>query len=71
MHLPPFAFGEKMKEIRGRCELSLRAVSRDTGISAVYLGLLEKGTKRNPSVQMFLSLCRYYGIDPTEEIMKF
>ena len=67
----PFKFGERMKEIRLNNELSLRAVSKDTQISAAYLSLLEKGKKRNPSVLMFSSLCRYYGIDPGVAILDF
>lgn len=71
MRASEFIFGKKIKFIREKCEQSLREVSRETGISGNYLSQLETGKKRNPSIKIFLALCRYYGIDPTKEIANF
>ena len=45
-------YNNRMKEIRISKGISLKELDLETGISIGYLCHLEKGTRRNPSVQI-------------------
>ncbi len=45
-------YNNRMKEIRISKGISLKELALETGISIGYLCHLEKGTRRNPSVQI-------------------
>jgi len=64
-------FGKMLKKARDNIELSLGSVSKKTGVSAAYIMHLEKGIRKNPSVTVFLTLCRFYGFNPASTIFLF
>jgi transcriptional regulator with XRE-family HTH domain len=55
--------GEKLKFARKVTGLSLREVSRKTGISNPYLSQLENGQILEPSFTRMMILIRFYNLD--------
>lgn len=45
-------YQNRMKEIRKEKGITLTEIANKTGISIGYLSHLEKGTRKNPSVEM-------------------
>jgi len=44
-------YRNRMREIRNRKNITLKELSEATGVSVGYLCHLEKGSRRNPSMQ--------------------
>jgi transcriptional regulator with XRE-family HTH domain len=54
--------GEVLRDARGRRDLSLRDVERETGISNGHLSLLESGNVQKPSPNLLEKLATLYGV---------
>jgi len=50
-------FGQKIRELRGKKDFSLRELAKEIGVSAAFLSDIELG-RRYPSEKVFLSLAR-------------
>ncbi|MHA1251870.1 MAG: helix-turn-helix domain-containing protein [Candidatus Helarchaeota archaeon] len=55
-------FGENLKKIRKKLELSLRDVETETGISNAYLSQLENNKIKNPSPKILYKLAKFYKV---------
>ncbi len=53
--------GQKLKQRRGELNLSLRAVSAQTGLSAAFLSQIERG-KSNPSLKSLQNIANALGV---------
>ncbi len=72
-------FGQKIRELRGKKDFSLRELAKEIGVSAAFLSDIELG-RRYPSEKVFLSLAqkldtniedlREYDIRPPIEELK-
>lgn len=60
----------KMKEIREEKGITLEYLSDMTGISAGYLCHLEKGTRKNPSLQVMEKIAKALGKTVTEMFLE-
>ena len=60
-------FGSLLKRLRGR--VSLREVTRRTGVSASYLSQIERGEKR-PGANLLRKLADLYRVDPDDLIRR-
>ena len=58
-------FGERLRELRKRAELSQEGLARESGLHWTFVGQVERGT-RNPSLKNVLRLARGLGVDPAE-----
>ncbi|MCP4607021.1 MAG: helix-turn-helix transcriptional regulator [Proteobacteria bacterium] len=58
--------GDKLKKTRGKLNLTLRRVQKDTGISNAYLSQIEHGKIKKPSAEMLEKLAVYYKLDISE-----
>lgn len=56
----------KLKEIRNHKNITLKELSEMTGISAGYICHLEKGTRKNPSMQVMELIAKALGEDVSE-----
>lgn len=54
----------QIREIRKACNLTMKQISEQTGISESMLSLIESG-KRNPSVRVAKQIASVLGIDWT------
>ncbi len=52
-------YHNRMKEIRKEKGLTLTEIASKTGISIGYLSHLEKGTRKNPSIEMMDKISKY------------
>ena len=59
---PPGDFGANLRRLRWQRDLSLRDVSRATGITRVQLNRYELGTKKQFRREDVFRLCRFYGV---------
>jgi transcriptional regulator with XRE-family HTH domain len=57
--------GAKLRELRTSRRRTLAQVSQGTGLSASFLGDMERGRTR-PSVESIKTLAAYYGVSPNE-----
>lgn len=55
-------FGEVIKAIRTMQDISLYDVEKAIGISPAYISRLERGDRRNPSIDCVAKISNYYGI---------
>ena len=58
------AFGETLKELRERAELTQAQLGKKAGITRIHVGFLERGD-RLPSLDVFVRLCRALGTRPS------
>lgn len=52
-------YQNRMKEIRKEKGITLTEIANKTGISIGYLSHLEKGTRKNPSIEMMDKISKY------------
>jgi transcriptional regulator with XRE-family HTH domain len=66
--MPPRTAGAWLRELRESRNLSQQKVEEKShgAISRVYLSLLERDEKKNPTVGLMLALARVYDVRPTE-----
>lgn len=58
-------FGERVRRLRERAGLSQRDLARASGVSAVYLGTIERAEK-GASIETIEKLARGLGVEPAE-----
>lgn len=56
---------QRIAKLRTEKDVSARELSFDLGQSAGYINTIENG-KSLPSMSMFLYMCEYFGISPSE-----
>jgi transcriptional regulator with XRE-family HTH domain len=61
---PNIQFGAFVFALRSRCNLSLRDLASEIGISAPYLHRIEQGKIRNPSQELVKALTESLSPDP-------
>ena len=54
--------GEVIRELRSEAGLSLRDLSKKTGLAAGYLSLIETGARKDPGFKTVLSIVQKLGI---------
>ncbi len=54
--------GQKLARLRQQKGLTLNDVAKHVGISAVYISLLERGLRKNPSKEVLKRLVALYGV---------
>jgi len=54
--------GQKLARLRQQKGLTLNDVAKHVGISAVYISLLERGLRKNPSKEVLRRLVSLYGV---------
>ena len=54
--------GQKLARLRQQRGLTLNDVAKHVGISAVYISLLERGLRKNPSKEVLKRLVDLYGV---------
>ena len=59
-------YRNKMKEVRKNKGITLKELSKKTGISEGYLCHLEKETRKNPSIQKMESIAKVLGKEISE-----
>lgn len=52
-------YQNRMREIRKEKGITLTEIANKTGISIGYLSHLEKGTRKNPSIEMMDKISKY------------
>lgn len=52
-------YQNRMKEIRKEKGITLTEIANETGISIGYLSHLEKGTRKNPSIEIMDKISKY------------
>jgi DNA-binding Xre family transcriptional regulator len=57
-------FGEQLRSIRRRRELSQETLVGLTGLHRAYVGMVEPGARRNMRLDTFLALCRAPEVPP-------
>ena len=57
--------GQKLAKLRQQKGLTLNDVAKKVGISAVYISLLERGLRKNPSKEVLKRLVSLYGVSET------
>ena len=62
-------FGEYLKTLRLEKRLSLREVEQLSGVSASYLGLIERGQRPTPGAEILKKLAPAYNI-PSRDLMR-
>ena len=55
--LPPWEFGERLRQARESADLSIRRLAIRVGHDYGYVAKLERGTFRRPSLTMIYELC--------------
>lgn len=59
------AFGERLRAVRGRMEISQETLADLANLDRTYISLLERG-KRNPSLTCVATLARAMGVSVSE-----
>src|SRR5438034_6278905 len=62
-------FGEKLRELRDKADISLRELARKIDVSAPFLSDVERG-HRYPSDKLLVSLARYLKVS-VEELKRY
>ena len=64
-------FGQYLRRLREAKGLSVRKAAKKARISDSYLGLLERGKRKNvPGGRILAALATVYGVDPEEMLME-
>lgn len=56
------SLSERLKELRENKKVSLQTVADSVGVTKPHIWELEKGTSKNPSMSLIVSLCVYYNV---------
>ena len=56
------SLGTKIKELRFKKSVSLQVVANEVGASKPHIWELEKGTTKNPSLELVTKLAQYFGV---------
>lgn len=56
------SLGTRIKELRFKKGVSLQAVANAVGASKPHIWELEKGTTKNPSLELVTKLAQYFGV---------
>lgn len=56
------SLGAKIKELRFKKSVSLQVVANAVGASKPHIWELEKGTTKNPSLELVTKLAQYFGV---------
>lgn len=56
------SLGSKLKDLRLNKEKSLQEVADHVGASKPHIWELERGTSKNPSLELLKNLAKYYGV---------
>ncbi len=64
------AFGERIRELRGKRGLTREALAEKTGVSAVYIKKLEAGERTSPSLPALASIAHALGATLRIELME-
>lgn len=56
------SLAEKMRELRSAKKVSLQGVADAVGVSKPHIWELEKGSTKNPSLDLLIKLAGFYGV---------
>jgi transcriptional regulator with XRE-family HTH domain len=65
-------FGERIRELRRRRGIMLKAMAADLGVSSAYLSALEHGRRGRPGSGLVMQICGYFELiwDEVEELKR-
>jgi transcriptional regulator with XRE-family HTH domain len=65
-------FGLRMRELRGKKSVTMRAMADALQVSSPYLSALEHGKRGRPTIGLIHQICAYFGLiwDDAEEITR-
>ncbi|HYB11117.1 MAG TPA: helix-turn-helix transcriptional regulator [Alphaproteobacteria bacterium] len=65
-------FGARVRQLRRKQGVTLRAMAQDLRLSAAYLSALEHGRRSRPSTGLVQQICAYFGLiwDDAEELQR-
>ncbi len=65
-------FGNKIRELRAKREVTLKDMAGDLGVSSAYLSALEHGRRGRPGPGLILQVCGYFDLiwDQAEELKR-
>jgi transcriptional regulator with XRE-family HTH domain len=66
---PEKAFGQALREIREKRELSQERLALDAGFDRTYISLIERGV-RSPTVRAVVRLAEVLGVKPSEIVRR-
>ena len=55
-------FGEKIRELRARRDITMKKMADDLGVSSAYLSALEHGNRGPPGPGLILQVCGYFDL---------
>nr|WP_254906749.1 helix-turn-helix domain-containing protein [Clostridium tyrobutyricum] len=61
-------FKDKLRELRKNNNLTQSQLGKIIGVSGAYIQQLEKGIKKNPSLEVILKICNEFNVDPIDLI---
>jgi transcriptional regulator with XRE-family HTH domain len=63
-------FGERVRSLRARNDVSLKQMARDLKVSPAYLSVLEHGCRGPPTPELIQRICGYFNIiwDEAEDL---
>ncbi|MEQ8195517.1 MAG: helix-turn-helix domain-containing protein [Rhodospirillales bacterium] len=65
-------FGEKVRALRARHNVTLKRMASDLGVSSAYLSALEHGNRGRPAPGLAMQICGYFELiwDEAEELKR-
>jgi transcriptional regulator with XRE-family HTH domain len=65
-------FGEKVRALRARRNVTLKRMASDLGVSSAYLSALEHGNRGRPAPGFAMQICGYFELiwDEAEELKR-